>query len=669
MDEFTNKISIGRTLLEVFELLKYIREHSGDGTIGKVQFNTIESAKQFANYYRIIDKVKVHKNLKMEELKLENQAQLVLYTIYEKFGLKSAYECFDKAVDLPKEEIDYKSLLQEYVQQQKQQSVYEIISQEGPPNETIFTAQVSALGRTAIGKGSSKKQAQKDAAYQYYQKYPFTVKKKKKLMSSLFEKWNIRDSRMDVVKKIAKEFQIPDSLISSHLMDTALTHISYRNDNQKYFQADNEELTVLGSFYLRFVMQHYLLKSKIESDHFDLIQKSGLIIQKDSFYDLFTAKKKESIEKSILASKGLDVKNALIFNKVIKSILAGLVLHNMMKGFVYDDVLERFTDQFIRRLPIQLENVKNYVDWLTVITETLSLDKRMEYNQIGTDHEKKFQTILKISGISSNFPNEWQVTASSKQEARKMLSEMVYKDWKALFIQPNWLMVEDPEFLRQLLSLAITTKETSIHKLHAELLGGLCLENWQTKEAKLLVETLRMLYFEEETTNLIKIWDAKYGREVILSLQLEKEFLNKIFPTNRIVLPQIDLSKIEDIIAFGEQYCVEYEKEILNSINPELSKQVKYVSIDQPLCGYDIESVTPSGEKIYIEVKTATTNKAPFYLTRKSWKKAQELGDQYYVYRLELTETPKLYCIQNIYKKIEQGDILFEETLYSVEQW
>ena len=60
---------------------------------------------------------------------------------------------------------DYKSILQEYVQTDKKSTVYEVINEEGPANEKVFTVTVKVddivLG---TGKASSKKEAEQLAA-------------------------------------------------------------------------------------------------------------------------------------------------------------------------------------------------------------------------------------------------------------------------------------------------------------------------------------------------------------------------------------------------------------------------------------------------------------------------------------------------------------------------
>ncbi len=60
---------------------------------------------------------------------------------------------------------DYKSELQELVQTVKKSVVYEIIDEKGPAHDRIFTCQVKVDNLVmGVGKGSSKKQAEQEAA-------------------------------------------------------------------------------------------------------------------------------------------------------------------------------------------------------------------------------------------------------------------------------------------------------------------------------------------------------------------------------------------------------------------------------------------------------------------------------------------------------------------------
>ena len=61
---------------------------------------------------------------------------------------------------------DYKSVLQEKLQIHGEVNIhYEIINEEGPDHNKIFTARVSCNGKDlAIGKGKTKKAAEMEAA-------------------------------------------------------------------------------------------------------------------------------------------------------------------------------------------------------------------------------------------------------------------------------------------------------------------------------------------------------------------------------------------------------------------------------------------------------------------------------------------------------------------------
>ena len=60
---------------------------------------------------------------------------------------------------------DYKSELQELVQTVKKSVIYEIIDEQGPAHDKVFTCQVKVDNLVmGVGKGSSKKQAEQEAA-------------------------------------------------------------------------------------------------------------------------------------------------------------------------------------------------------------------------------------------------------------------------------------------------------------------------------------------------------------------------------------------------------------------------------------------------------------------------------------------------------------------------
>ena len=103
---------------------------------------------------------------------LENVFEAFVGAIYVDLGYKKAYDFvsyhFRQLIEQVKIEqlTDYKTRLQEEMQAEYREAVsYELILEEGPAHDRIFTVKVMfkdiVLG---IGKGSSKKQAEQDAA-------------------------------------------------------------------------------------------------------------------------------------------------------------------------------------------------------------------------------------------------------------------------------------------------------------------------------------------------------------------------------------------------------------------------------------------------------------------------------------------------------------------------
>lgn len=63
---------------------------------------------------------------------------------------------------------DYKTLLQEWAQEQHQKPVYTLVSSEGEDHCKEFTVRVEVNGLSAVGRGRSKKAAEQDAARRLY---------------------------------------------------------------------------------------------------------------------------------------------------------------------------------------------------------------------------------------------------------------------------------------------------------------------------------------------------------------------------------------------------------------------------------------------------------------------------------------------------------------------
>ena len=94
--------------------------------------------------------------------------EAVLAAVYLDGGLDAARDMVHRLIGDCTEtgETDAKSALQEYVQSKGLPNpTYETLGEEGPPHDRVFTAAVLIEGKqAAIGKGTSKKRAEQEAA-------------------------------------------------------------------------------------------------------------------------------------------------------------------------------------------------------------------------------------------------------------------------------------------------------------------------------------------------------------------------------------------------------------------------------------------------------------------------------------------------------------------------
>lgn len=101
---------------------------------------------------------------------LADAMEAVLAAVYLDGGIEAARDMMNRlwprAEEVRSSTQDSKSALQEYLQAQGMETpAYEIIDQQGPPHDRVFTAQV-LVARQAVaqGKGKSKKAAEQQAA-------------------------------------------------------------------------------------------------------------------------------------------------------------------------------------------------------------------------------------------------------------------------------------------------------------------------------------------------------------------------------------------------------------------------------------------------------------------------------------------------------------------------
>jgi len=94
----------------------------------------------------------------------------------------------------------------------------------------------------------------------------------------------------------------------------------------------------------------------------------------------------------------------------------------------------------------------------------------------------------------------------------------------------------------------------------------------------------------------------------------------------------------------AEQQCIELERYLGNSP----------IDVSKQNVGYDVESVTPAGEKRYIEVKSLSSDGGSFSITNNEYTAAHQYGDKYYICLITQSDKEsKVVYICNPLKKLK----------------
>jgi Domain of unknown function (DUF3883) len=116
----------------------------------------------------------------------------------------------------------------------------------------------------------------------------------------------------------------------------------------------------------------------------------------------------------------------------------------------------------------------------------------------------------------------------------------------------------------------------------------------------------------------------------------------------------IDYGKLQEesrrVGALGEELVVDYErKRLRDEGRPDLADKVRWVARDiGDGLGYDVQSFEPSGEDLYIEVKTTgLAAETPFYFSSAELDFARRHSAVYALYRVsQVDESPQFFVLR-----------------------
>ncbi len=191
-------------------------------------------------------------------------------------------------------------------------------------------------------------------------------------------------------------------------------------------------------------------------------------------------------------------------------------------------------------------------------------------------------------------------------------------------------------------------------------------------------------YNLEETNISRKIeleWQEYFGNSSQIDQEKFNTSINSLDAVTSIIKgQQIGKSTVE-LGDEGENFVLEFEKNLVKSFNPRLVNKVNYLGRTKGL-GYDILSIEASRNLSspefhrYIEVKATTRVNPPNFsdtldsinLTRNEWVAAEQHASHFYIYRIYFTNFGTFISIINDpVKKNIDGILYATPTIYRVE--
>lgn len=354
-------------------------------------------------------------------------------------NLKPVVYQLSQNMNLAKEVLDYKTVLQEYCQSKKiGPAQYKLMEESGPDHQKEFIVQVSTKdGRDAFARGRSKQDASKNAAFAYINQFAPTLLINKNRQSSK----NIVKSlpspifaHRNFVLLICKMFNVEHGKAGA--FSQSLTHTSYVNEVLNHHGVDYRKHAQLGANVLEslFTLQITLLAlenlniSEITIEQYRSLLSNEYYSQEG--FDLL------NLQDGVLLGAG----EKQIFHKDSSSkaeffqavIGAAFKNHETWKIFI-NNIPQKLEEWLTNKLQsIQTMGTYSDVDpvgGLITLCHAIRLSYKSMYSVSGPDHqvEYKAQLLLQSEATSETFLLKSERKFTSKKLAARHISSVALK--------------------------------------------------------------------------------------------------------------------------------------------------------------------------------------------------------------------------------------------------
>ena len=608
------KADIGKEVIVLIAKLFYLFKSKKSLTDINSGIEAHKIAELFYDKYNIKSLVKLSSGENDNgTIKYIGQVYVLVYEIYLAHGYDKVYEIFEDIIK-ECECFDYKSLLQVYVQKNKQSVVYESI-ECGDCSNPKFKTKLMALGQSVVIEGSNKKENEKEAARQYCIKNDINLMFNQEISVGMIREkktWNLVQKRRSEILDFEEAFGIGVSFRGNeYIFDSALTHVSYynkkKNENKCYKGDCNKDLTFIGSTIFRIEVQRSLLLKYLDFKKINYKEYGtiiGEILKNSNLLDKINVVYSEDIYRHLRILNGALSDKTVI--EVYKAVLGALLYVNFIYKNISAKEFQNYILDMVSALNLVDSDVYNYSSWLNDFKQIMELETGVLHSEEkGKDNEKIFseQSTLRLDAY--NLEN---IKANKKALSKIKLVEFYKKLREKYNITENKENMPKNEDINIFLSNLIkyTLKYTGFYKLKLKMIGGLLFNGWNEDRAIKLSGELTKRGLYNEFTQLLDKWGELYGYSQIKVI--ENPFNKFILKCESQQISNLDSSKdtlIEkNILIEGNKKFI--REEVINKVRYYITKEYKcdmkmklykFNSNICPICGNNLD-INP--EIIYV---------------------------------------------------------------------
>jgi len=335
--------------------------------------------------------------------------------------------------------IDYKSELMKYATKRKKQIQYVVLSESGPDHNKSFEVKLIVDNKEIIANGKSKKNAEKEAAKLFCQRYNISVQNKVTLKNAKTGKLLITPHRKEVLLQTASELRITSEELSLEDLDISFTPKQYANEYNKKNRItieSNDKNSVLGGRILPLYCLEFIRESKRIDGQFtefgsELARADSLSQKMIKYFDVLRLSTGSSISLNQYGKMSLSY-------EAIKAII-GLLCKKMVT-----DCNERYYKKgyliFTSFLDSSVIDKQCYVSRLQTIAQatggivsySIMQDKDIELNA----KEYELQAVFTISGNTYSSQAIGHSSTIAKQKAAEKLYFLLEKNG-GIFLNAN----------------------------------------------------------------------------------------------------------------------------------------------------------------------------------------------------------------------------------------